>query len=177
MQMLSPLTHFVLWEFMFARGEPGRADLVPYWPPHWPRLPWDSEADVAVEAFHLLGDSHFTIQSLHAFGSAYVPEPRQGTPRSKFIWCNLGVRTDLHRGPRPGDKGLTRLSIKPCTDFVIFSQYTEDSCHRNPRWAHVARVITARQISRAELQLLHVLEWDLSITEDDVLGQTSCIHG
>ena len=41
----------------------------------------------------------------------------------------------------------------------------------------MTRVLTARQITSAELQLLHVLEWDLSIKEDDVLRQTSYIHG
>lgn len=80
------------------------------------------------------------------------------------------MRTDLHRSPRPGDKGLNLLPRKG--DHALTSclpQYTEDSCRRNSKWARVSRIFNARQITSAELQLLHALEWDLSITLQDVM--------
>lgn len=50
-------------------------------------------------------------------------------------------------------------------------QYTEDYPPENWRWARVARVFTARDISNAESRLLHALGWDLSVTEYNVREQ------
>jgi len=50
------------------------------------------------------------------------------------------------------------------------SQYVDDSSFRNRQWNRVAQIFTAREISKAELALLRALEWDLSITDDEVMG-------
>ena len=55
------------------------------------------------------------------------------------------------------------------------SQYTEDYPPENWRWARVVQMFTARDISRAETWLLHVLGWDLSVTERGVREQMSCV--
>lgn len=50
-------------------------------------------------------------------------------------------------------------------------QYTVDHPPENRRWARVARIFTVRDISSSELQLLHALDWDLSVTEYSVKEQ------
>ena len=39
---------------------------------------------------------------------------------------------------------------------------------KNSTWARLARILTTREITSAELRLLHTLGWDLSIKEQDL---------
>lgn len=57
------------------------------------------------------------------------------------------------------------------------SQYTNDLVRGNSKWARAVRIFSAYEISSAELQFLHTLKWDLSVTEEEVLEQTSCTRG
>ena len=58
-----------------------------------------------------------------------------------------------------------------CANLMNPSQYTEDYPPENREWARVVRIFTARDISNAESQLLHALDWDLSVTECNVRRQ------
>ena len=62
-------------------------------------------------------------------------------------------------------------NIYTCIDLMNPPQYTEDYPPGSRKWALVARVFTARDISNAESQLLHALDWDLSVTECNVREQ------
>lgn len=55
------------------------------------------------------------------------------------------------------------------------SQYVDDSSFRNRQWSCITRIFTAREVGSAELALLHVLKWDLSITEDEVLRSWTAV--
>ena len=49
-------------------------------------------------------------------------------------------------------------------------QYTSDSTLRNVHWAMSTGVFGKRDVGRIEREFLQVLNWDLSISEDDILS-------
>ena len=54
-------------------------------------------------------------------------------------------------------------------------QYVDDSSPRGRRWSNISQIFTAREVGKAELVLLRALEWDLSITDDEVLRSWTAI--
>lgn len=87
-----------------------------------------------------------------------------------FVWQNMGARTHLHRCPHSSNKGEDLIpTVAGILPRLILSQYIEDCPQRNRQWARIARVFTAREISGAQLKLLRALDWDLSITDDEVM--------
>ncbi|KAK7052061.1 cyclin N-terminal domain-containing protein [Favolaschia claudopus] len=54
--------------------------------------------------------------------------------------------------------------------LIVASKYTQDSTLRNVHWAMVTRVFGQGDIGRIEREFLEVLNWELSVTEADVLA-------
>lgn len=55
-------------------------------------------------------------------------------------------------------------------------QYTNDSTLRNVHWALCTGVFGKRDVGRIEREFLQVLNWDLSISEDDILSHHQSIY-
>jgi hypothetical protein len=55
-------------------------------------------------------------------------------------------------------------------DVICGLQYTSDSTLRNIHWAMCTGVFGKRDVGRIEREFLQVLNWDLSISEDDILS-------
>ncbi|KAF7340283.1 Cyclin N-terminal domain-containing protein [Mycena venus] len=54
--------------------------------------------------------------------------------------------------------------------LIVASKYTQDSTLRNVHWALVTGVFGKGDIGRIEREFLEVLDWELSVTEADVLA-------
>ncbi|KAK7019516.1 cyclin N-terminal domain-containing protein [Favolaschia claudopus] len=54
--------------------------------------------------------------------------------------------------------------------LIVASKYTNDSTLKNVHWALCTGVFGKRDIGRIEREFLDVLDWDLSITETDVMA-------
>jgi hypothetical protein len=62
--------------------------------------------------------------------------------------------------------------------LILAAKYTNDSTLRNVHWALCTRVFGKRDVGRIEREFLQVLNWDLSISEDDILSHhhSICSH-
>lgn len=49
------------------------------------------------------------------------------------------------------------------------SQYTSDSTLKNKEWSLATRTFGERDVGRIEREFLDVLDWDLSVTESDII--------
>ncbi|KZV65939.1 hypothetical protein PENSPDRAFT_744900 [Peniophora sp. CONT] len=54
--------------------------------------------------------------------------------------------------------------------LIVASKYTNDSSLKNIHWAMCTGIFGKRDIGRIEREFLSVLDWDLSISEDDALA-------
>jgi len=68
--------------------------------------------------------------------------------------------------------------VRPFHADVIHTppQYTNDSTLRNVHWALCTGVFGKRDVGRIEREFLQVLNWDLSISEDDILSHHHFIY-
>jgi hypothetical protein len=53
---------------------------------------------------------------------------------------------------------------------MVASKYTNDSTLKNVHWAMCTGVFGRRDVGRIEREMLDVLDWELSISEDDLLA-------
>jgi hypothetical protein len=60
--------------------------------------------------------------------------------------------------------------------LILAAKYTSDSALRNVHWAICTGVFGTREVGRIEREFLQVLNWDLSISEDDVLSHHHYIY-
>lgn len=60
--------------------------------------------------------------------------------------------------------------------LISAAKYTSDSTLRNVHWAMCTGLFGKRDVGRIEREFLQVLNWDLSISEDDVLSHHHSIH-
>ncbi|KAJ7602347.1 hypothetical protein DFH06DRAFT_1152838 [Mycena polygramma] len=59
--------------------------------------------------------------------------------------------------------------------LIIASKYTQESTLRNVDWATCTRIFGKRDIGRIEREFLDVLDWELKISETDLLEQHKCL--
>ncbi|KIK62812.1 hypothetical protein GYMLUDRAFT_107879, partial [Collybiopsis luxurians FD-317 M1] len=59
--------------------------------------------------------------------------------------------------------------------LIIASKYVNDETLKNVHWAICTGIFGQRDISRIEREFLEVLDWELGITEDDILTHYSGI--
>jgi len=59
---------------------------------------------------------------------------------------------------------------------MLAAKYTNDSTLRNVHWALCTGVFGKRDVGRIEREFLQVLNWDLSISEDDILSHHHSIY-
>jgi len=60
--------------------------------------------------------------------------------------------------------------------LILAAKYTNDSTLRNVHWALCTGVFGKRDVGRIEREFLQVLNWDLSISEDDILSHHHSIY-
>ncbi|KAF9652889.1 hypothetical protein BDM02DRAFT_3088436 [Thelephora ganbajun] len=60
--------------------------------------------------------------------------------------------------------------------LILAAKYTNDSTLRNVHWALCTGVFGKRDVGRIEREFLQVLNWDLSISEDDILSHHHAIY-
>jgi len=59
--------------------------------------------------------------------------------------------------------------------LILAAKYTNDSTLKNIHWALVTNVFGKRDIGRIEREFLDVLDWDLAVTESEILEHHSSI--
>ncbi|KAK7013909.1 hypothetical protein R3P38DRAFT_3322442 [Favolaschia claudopus] len=59
--------------------------------------------------------------------------------------------------------------IRPHLSLIVASKYTNDSTLKNVHWAICTGVFRFRDVGRIEREFLDVLDWNLRVTERDLL--------
>lgn len=54
--------------------------------------------------------------------------------------------------------------------LIVASKYTNDSTLKNIHWAMVSNTFGKRDVGRIEREFIEVLDWDLAVTESDLLA-------
>jgi len=76
-------------------------------------------------------------------------------------------RCKLHLSIETEEWALHRVFLGA---LIIASKYTNDSTLKNFHWAIATGLFGKRDIGRIEREFLDVLDWDLGVSESDILG-------
>ena len=148
-------------------------------------MQWVARLHLAV-AHSQDGLSTSSLQSLLRMSSE---RRRSRSLHSSFPWStstgqSLTCRSPSSSGPVNGfSSELSYLPIR-CVHFLSFyksyrwlfpSQYLNDSTLKNIHWALCTGVFGKRDIGRIEREFLDVLDFQLGITEDDILAHHGAI--
>jgi len=125
--------------------------------------------------------------SLRDEGSRRTCIPRLHSPRKASPFHRdgaMGLRTCVLGSADPGRQGRFRTVVPDPlraprlfhADVIRILQYTNDSTLRNVHWALCTGVFGKRDVGRIEREFLQVLNWDLSISEDDILSHHHSIY-
>jgi hypothetical protein len=137
-------------------------------------VPPEEGGSVDIKAVHLLSDNRLAFQSLRPLDCAGLFAPRQIASQPRFVWGNLSARTYLHCGPRTGNEGsvVSHAKSPGLTNCPVHRRFT-------PQSVGGLVPLEPSPLERStllELQFLHALEWNLSVTEEGILEQSSCIY-
>ncbi|KAK7008150.1 cyclin N-terminal domain-containing protein [Favolaschia claudopus] len=89
------------------------------------------------------------------------------TPATILVTLSYIVRSKRHLSIALEEWALERVFLGA---LIVASKYTQDSTLRNVHWALVTGVFGKGDIGRIEREFLDVLDWELNVSEADLLA-------